>query len=545
MANKLHFQQVGRLRPRRSVFDLSHDHKTTLKMGQLVPVLCMECVPGDIMLMHNEIVLRFQPMIAPVLHQVDVYTHTFFVPYRLLWGGPDSLEQYPSETARAWEYFISGGPKNDFAQPLPRWIPSSQLMANSKGTLWDYLGFSRVTSSYGITVAHTRDQFWPVDWPRRAYNWIYNEYYRDQDLEDKVSWSNESILYRKWEKDYFTIARPYRQRGQAMAVPLIGNARVQWGAPFTTPDPSTFANVLAQKVPGQQAFSSVYTTSNVTSNTSGALFANMQDGVGTFDLADIRQIAQLTKWQERNQRAGVRYKEFIPAHFGVDIGDSRIDRPEYIGGTRSPVIISEVLQTEGTTQVSPQANMAGHGITADTTRIGRYNVKEYGLIMTILSVRPRTSYAPKGINRQWLRRTRYDHYFPEFAHLSEQGIYKGELHVTSSNDNQWSLWGYIGIYDELRYIPSLVTGDMMNVLKYWHLSRYAATTTATTTTATPLNKDFVTCIPRDDIFSVLTAPDPTTGTMVPVDNLILNYASRIKAVRPLPFIAEPGLIDHF
>lgn len=548
--SKQHFQHVGGLRPGRSAFDLSHDHKTTIQMGKLYPVTCIECVPGDKFTMFNEIVARFQPMIAPILHQVDIYTHTFFVPYRLLWGSVNSMEFYPSEPVRAWENFITGGPQNNFAIPLPRWTYPTGT--NVKKTLWDYFGFPMSKENL-IGAVHARDDFWPLDFPRRAYNFIWNEYYRDQQLQDKTDWNNDKLLNRCWEKDYFTIARPSRQLGQALAIPLSGRAQLQVSGAIGSS--AGYANVYGSfpsttTTPTGGTLKTL-TTLSVAAGGNQQLVANMADGVGTFDVSDLRQIFQLQKWQERNARAGTRYREFVPAHYGVSIRDDRLDRPEYIGGTKSPIIISEVLQTGETSNVSPQANMAGHGITADTTKIGSYFVREHGLIMTILSVRPRTSYV-NTTHRSWLRRTRYDFYFPEFAHLSEQAIYKGELGIgvqSLQTSSSWDPFGFQGIYDELRYLPSIVTGDMRSILRYWHLSRYITPVldgAGEQNVNVSLNADFVKCNPRIDVFAVQKAPDPDNNNqLTPVDQIILNYASRIKAIRPLPFLAEPGLVDHF
>jgi hypothetical protein len=250
----------------------------------------------------------------------------------------------------------------------------------------------------------------------------------------------------------------------------------------------------------------------------------------TFDVSDLRLAFQIQKWMERNARAGVRYTEFLRAHFGVAPRDERLQRPEYIGGSKSPIIISEVLQTSQSTQGtagSPQGNMAGHGLTADRTRAARYRVSEYGWILGIMSVMPRTAYQ-QGVNRQFLRRTKFDHYFAEFAHLSEQAIENVELVATNDENYNAGIFGYQGRYDELRYMPSRVCGNMRQLYDYWHLGRKFSLTSPPL-----LNEEFIKCVPDKRIFAVQNE-----------DGLIVNVANIIRAVRPMPIMSNPGLIDH-
>jgi len=232
---------------------------------------------------------------------------------------------------------------------------------------------------------------------------------------------------------------------------------------------------------------------------------------------------------ERSARAGNRYFEFLQGHFSIGGSlDSRLQRPEYIGGTKSPIIISEIVQNSSTDLTSPQGNLAGHGITATNSYTGKYQVKEFGLIMTYMSVMPRSMYQD-GINRQWLRRTKYDYYFPEFMNLSEQAIENVEICAIDGNTtaNQ-GIFGYQGRYDELRTKDNMAVAGMRDTFAYWHLGRQFDP-------ATPpeLNEDFIQCIPRKDIFAVPSEP-----------GLIISIANIIKAIRPLPVQAEPGLTDH-
>lgn len=496
MASRV-FKRVGSALVRRSAFDLSHEVKLTADMGVLYPVLCEEMVPGDVWSIGQEAVVRMMPLVAPVLHRIDCYFHTFFVPYRILWD--------------EWEDFITGGPDGSSAAVLPRWEPTDTAV----GSLWDYLG---------MPTGVDPDGAYPLDFIRRAYTRIYNEYYRDETLVTEVDEeTNEDLLIRAWEKDYFTSSLLNQQRGTAPALPISGHSHAVWpDAAFTQPTAS--ANV---------AFSSV--TQNGLLMTHGvqedanakAFFANNTvdlSSATTFDISDLRLAIQIQRWLERNNRAGARYTEFLRAHFGISPRDDRLQRPEYIGGSKSPVIISEVLQTSET-DTTPQGTLAGHGITVDRKFHGKYRCNEFGVVMTIMSIMPKPAYQ-QGINRQWLRRTKLDFYFPEFANLSEQVIEQAEIYATDVDSENLTPFGYQGRYDEMRYKPNRVCGLMRTTLDYWHLGRQFGA-------APVLDQTFIECVPDKRIFAVPSDP-----------GFLINIGHLIKAIRPLPISAEPGYMDH-
>lgn len=490
------YKSVRTAQPRRSVFNLSYEKKFTCDMGQLIPVMCDEVIPGDIFKIGSQAVIRFQPLVAPILHEVNMYVHYFFVPYRLLWVD--------------WEDFITGGTQGDDTSILPRWSPTPST-GNAVNSLWDYLGFPPNVVPTGAL---------PIDFPRRAYNTIYNEFYRDETLQDEVLLTNESILNRNWQKDYFTSALIWQQRGVAPALPITGTT----SAVFTGATVGSNANTLTLDAAGQQFFLS--SAANVTAFLA-ALGKNTVDlsTASTFDIADLRLAFQIQKWMERNARAGVRYTEFLKAHFGVSPRDDRLQRPEYIGGSKSPVIFSEVLQTSSTDTTTPQGNMSGHGISVNDAFCGSFHAQEFGLIMGLMSIMPRPAYS-QGIDRQWLRRTKFDFFFPEFSNLSEQAIEQAEIYATGTEAENITIFGYQGRYDELRTKQNLVVGEMRSTYDYWHLARQFSS-------APLLNESFIQCVPRKDIFAVPSVP-----------GLIVSYANLIKAIRPLPIQAEPGLIDH-
>ena len=490
------FQRVQTARPGRSVFNLSYEKKFTCDMGQLIPIMCDELVPGDSFKIGNQSVIRMQPLVAPAMHEINQTVHYFFVPYRLLWDD--------------WENFISKGVSGDYTVPVPEWSPSK----TGKGSLWDFLGFP-----VGIVPTGRL----PLDFPRRAYNLVFNEYYRDETLVPEVALTNEDILNRSWEKDYFTSSLPWQQRGTAPAVPITGTGNAVW------PDTS-FSDIAS-------AGNGVYTLSDKAGGIDAAHTASLKaflqtnsvdlSTASTFDVSDLRLVFQIQKWMERNARGGVRYTEFLRVHFNESPRDDRLQRPEYIGGSKSPMIISEVLQTSSTDATSAQGNLAGHGIGVNQSFCANYRAQEFGLIIGILSVMPRSAYQ-QGIDRQWLRKTPFDWYFPEFANLSEQAIERVEIYATAVEAENKTLFGYQGRYDEMRFKRNMVCSDMRDTFDYWHLGRKFSTPPL-------LNASFITCDPASTkrIFAVPSEP-----------GLIVNFGNLIKAVRPLPIQSTPGLIDH-
>lgn len=552
-----HFMKIKSLKPSRSVFDLSHDKLMTGDMGKLYPILAMEMSPGDTFKIGNQIVLRMQPLNAPILSEISVSTHYFFCPYRILW--------------EEWTDFITGGTDGEYggntreddlpadATPaLPRWSPSNTAV----GSLWDYLGFPTGVVPVGAL---------PVDFIRRCYNRIWNEYYRDETLQEEVSEDNEEILYRNWSKDYFTSALKSQQRGVAPAMPLSGSVSVDidrrnvvlnsilpltqnvslgayiWTAYFSLPDGLEYSDQIINlefvaaarsmanssirsytiqdgklMVVGQGVVLEEYPLGTITIRVQYIVKATADLGeASSFDVKDIRLAFQIQRWLELANRGGVRYTEFLRSFFGVSPRDDRLQRPEYIGGSKQPIVVSEVLQTSATDgEPTPQGNMAGHGISAARTYVGRYTAVEYGIVMGLMSIMPKAKYQ-QGINRQWLRRTKFDFLFPQFTHLSEQAIEEAELYASGTEAENRKIFGFNEVYDELRYMPSQICGKMRDTFDYWHLGRKFANAPA-------LNSDFITCNPSKRIFAV-----PSE------DGFIISIGNYVRAVRPLPKYGNP------
>lgn len=553
----------------RSVFDLSHVKRFTCDMGQLIPVYFDECVPGDTRKIGMQCVTRFQPLVAPILDSVDLTVHYFFVPTRLLMDKEDD-----------WNTFLTGGlDGKDESVSLPLWnfsfyngtsssdpYPFSNGKNFGKYSLWDYFGLPVKGSDFSFysTVCSANNV---LGFPQRAYNLVFNEYYRDENFVDEVSLDNSTLLYRSWKKDYFTSALPWQQRGVSPALPLSGTLPINLnGSLFRFGDVDNPIKLAGNKGDGEVltrirnlqsdgALADAYLVSSDSSGVDGdfnrhgyyyALQGNLtspnpfgtvdlSNGT-TFDVSALRQAFQIQRWLELNARCGVRYTEFLRSHFGISPKDEVLGRPQYIGGTKSSIVISEVLQTSMTVDStelqkgSPLGRLAGHGLGASSDFICSYTAKEFGYIIGIASFMPKPSYQ-QGVNRIFSRKTKFDFYFPEFAHLSEQAVTNGEIFATGT-DKDKEIFGYQGAYNEMRYSPSFNCADMRDTFSYWHLGRIFDN-------APKLNAGFLTTNPsydggiRKDIFASQNEP-----------GLLVQFANIIKAVRPLPVYGTPGFVDH-
>ncbi len=534
------FSSVRGNRVGRSVFNLSHVKRFTCDMGELIPALFLECVPGDTFKIGADVVTRFQPLVAPILDSVDLTVHYFFVPTRLLMDGE-----------KDWETFLTGGKDGtDESVSLPPYKcmfadgsasdpknPFSNGIRDGKYSLADYFGIPVRSDTSSIISSNHINAF-----AQRCYSLVFNEYYRDENLVDEVSLDNNTVLYRSWKKDYFTSALPWQQRGVSPALPISGTLPLIF---YNETEPS-----ISDFVPLNSRFGRIgpsfngsnvlrfYTGSDSTGSDVGAArgivgSVNLNNAT-TFDVAVLREAFQIQRWLELNARAGVRYTEFLKSHFGLAPRDEVLQRPQYIGGTKSSIVVSEVLQTSQTTKGesgSPQGSLAGHGLGAMSDFVCTYTAKEFGYIIGIASWMPKPSYQ-QGVNRMFSRSTKYDFYFPEFAHLSEQAVTKGEIYATGVESHDNSIFGYQSCYSEMRYMPSFNCADMRDTFSYWHLGRIFSSDPS-------LNAGFLTTNPkysggiRKDIF----ADQESKG-------LLVQFGNVVKAIRPLPVYGTPGFIDH-
>lgn len=554
------YERVGGLNPYRSAFDLSHSRMFDADIGRLIPTLVLDVGPGDIFDIGASQITKMQPMVVPLYHKMDICYHVFFVPYRLIWS--------------SWQKFITGGVTGDANIALPNigvnWLFTDDVTLHRYG-IWDYAGFRMDTDS--VTIGEklgVQDFIW------RAYWAIWRDYYRDenfqtvfpgstidvgQDESEQMAalqswmdytktegaedlWPADKLAYRCWSKDYFTSALPWQQRGTSPAIPVSGTTSAVW------PDNLFLeaASMLNMASPvwdnGNPAIT--YAKAAKFDNTDGmaaARAANLKAfmnsntmalaTIGT-DINDLRYAVQVQKWMERNARGGYRYNEYLMAHFNEAPRDERLQRPEYIGGMRQPIITSEVLQTSSTDTTSPQGSFAGHGMAVGSDFAGKYHAREHGIILGIMSIMPEAVYQ-QGIPRQWTRQTRFDYYTPEFAHLSEQEIKLSEIYYqgTVADDTRF---GYQGAYDEYRTMQSVVCGKLASSLDVWTLSRQFAM-------APSLNEAFLTTeqtsLNRRQAWAVPGAYGGTEG------EFLIRWNNHIKALRPMPYIPEPGLLDHF
>lgn len=537
------FSEVPQAKVNRNLFDLSHEVKMSGKFGYLYPVLLMDTLPGDVVRDQMTCFMRLAPMLAPIMHRIEVRTHFFFVPFRIL--------------SDAWQDFITGGQDGLSANVLPYVSADVIDVAGSdalmrKGTLWDYLGLPVMEGTTPVGIEGTHLSAFPF----RAYAKIWNDFYRDPNFDQELELNEElegqvstesvtaglfTIRNHMWPKDYFTSALPWAQRGAEVLMPLAGTGTVTYTPVSTVTDNtgtpvSNTDELLGTSGTGSPA-GQLYGKSQAFAELGERRIENIDEVQLTSSdvfINDFRRAMAIQRWLEANAVGGGRYIEQIQSHFKVRVPDFRLQRAEYLGGGKQPVTISEVRATAESEDV-PVGDMAGHGVSVGKSNRFTYRCQEHGLVMAILSVTPVTGY-DQGIDKMWLREDKFDFGWPELAHIGEQEILSKELFYSFADadtaDNN-EVFGYIPRYAEYKFKNDRVAGDFRDNLAFWHLSRIF--------TARPsLDAQFTTmydnAVGAEETYRRIFAVQDGT------DYLWMQLFHRLTAKRPLPYFGVPRII---
>lgn len=538
------FSQVPIADIPRSTFNRSHGHKTTFDSGYLIPIYVDEALPGDTFRVHASMFARLATPIVPFMDNIHLDVFFFAVPNRLVW---DNWVRLMGEQSQP-------GDSTDYLVPV---VESPLAGGWAAQSMYDYFGVP-----VGVPQLVCSALF------GRAYNLIYNEWFRDENLVgrafvNKTDGPDEpdyfKILRRGKRHDYFTSCLPWPQKGPAVETPIGGfapvvpsgaNAYPTFQGPNGVPGPS-----YLQQAGGDQELTPVNFPLNFVSSTasslvwgSSGLVADLEDATSV-TINKLRQAFQIQKLLERDARGGTRYIEILRAHFGVVSPDARMQRPEYLGGGSIPVIINPVTQTSATdTNTTPQGNLAAYGV-AGSKGIGfTKSFTEHCIVMGIVCARADLSYQ-QGLPRMFSRRTRYDFYWPAFAHLGEQAVLNKEIYaqgygavdVATGAPYDDEVFGYQERWAEYRYFPSKITGKFRSVLPpgdtsldNWHLAQKFTELPVLSVTD-----------PDGDGFILEKPPIERVVAVTNEPEFLFDSHWQVACTRPMPTYSVPGLVDHF
>jgi len=512
------FNSILAKAPQRNKFDLTHERKFTLPMGFLIPIMCKPLLPGDKWRVNHQVMMRMAPMLAPVMARVDVIIESFVVPIRLVWQ--DS------------EKFFTGGKNGDETPVFPKInfkknVDSPDIWPRTApGSLADYMGIPELNAPASDLLVSALEF--------RAYALIHDNFYRDENLSDPIDPSLASgtvsdaeaiklltLRSRCWEKDYFTSCLPFAQRGPSVKIPMEGLADITYKetSEIKATDGSPAADGNLASASGGQL---------IADGTGQARIENIDEiefQNATVTVNDLTKAQKLQEWMELMARAGARYVEQLKAIWLTKPKDASLQRPQYLGGGKFPMVISEVLSTVDVDGGNPQGNMSGHGFGHGNNSGFVYEADEHCIVISLMSVLPRTGYT-QGLSRDWQKFDKFDWPWPQFAHIGEQEVKNNEIWVNKADPGaaqQSETFGYQSRYAEYKYCPSTTHGGLKtDSYSFWTMDRIFDA-------APVLNEDFVKADPTTRIFAV-----PTAET-----NLYCQLINRVDALRPLPFYGTP------